>query len=458
MSVDAIFLFMNTRSHVKDLETHSIPMLMLRYSIPTILAMTIHATYNVVDRIFVGRICGEDALAAITVCFSPTLFFLAISMTIGHGSAAILSIYLGKKDFRSAEKILSQSIFLFGVFYLIVVALMSVFMRDVLMMFGATEKIIDDACSYYRIIVAGLIFEKLSGGMTHVIRAEGRPAYAMSTIFVSCFTNIVLDYVFLFAFEMGVSGAALATIISQAVGVLWVFCFYFSGRSCLKIRLKDLRVHKGLFGAMCSAGSPSLIMQIFASLGVALYVMQARKYGSEATIAVVGVAMAITTFMFLPIVGLSAGMQPIIGFNWGANNMQRVRKTLWYGMGFATLICVCGFAIGELFPDYLYIMFLGKDSNLISVGEKVLRILIFCYPLIGVNIVTSGFFQSTKRPVYAIIVTVMRQGVFLIPLLYVLPKYWGLDGLWYSFPMSDFAAFLLTLVFLRLKTSKEVVK
>ena len=138
--------------------------------------------------------------------------------------------------------------------------------------------------------------------------------------------------------------------------------------------------------------------------------------------------------------------------------MQRVRKTLWYGMGFATLICVCGFAIGELFPDYLYIMFLGKDSNLIAVGEKVLRILIFCYPLIGVNIVTSGFFQSTKRPVYAIIVTVMRQGVFLIPLLYVLPKYWGLDGLWYSFPMSDFAAFLLTLVFLRLKTSKEVVK
>ncbi|MBO5255336.1 MAG: MATE family efflux transporter [Opitutales bacterium] len=434
--------------HVKDLGTHSIGMLMLRYSIPTILAMTIHATYNVVDRIFVGRICGEDALAAITVCFSPTLFFLAISMTIGHGSAAILSISLGKKDIRSAEKILSQCIFLFAFFYLIVLCLMSLYMRDVLMMFGATDKIIDDACKYYRIIVAGLIFEKLSGGMSHVIRAEGRPAYAMATIFISCWMNIVFDYIFLFIFEMGGVGAALANVISQAIGVIWVICFYFSGRSCLRIRLRDLRVHKGLFTSMCSAGSPSLIMQIFASLGVALYIMQAREYGNEAIIAVVGIAMAITTFMFLPIVGLSAGMQPIIGFNWGAKNMPRVYKTLIYGIIVATFICVVGFTIGELFPNYLYIMFLGKESNLIPVGEKVLRILILCYPFIGVNIVTSGFFQSTKRPVYAIIVTIMRQGVFLIPLLYILPKYWGLDGLWYSFPLSDFAAFVITLFFI----------
>ncbi len=441
--------------HIKDLERKSIPSLMLRYSIPTILATAIHATYNVVDRVFVGRACGEDALAAITVCFSPTLFFLAISMTIGHGSAAIMSIKIGEKDFRSAEKILSQSIFLFSFFYIIVVAIMLFCMRDVLMFFGATERIIDDACSYYRIIICGLIFEKLSGGMTHIIRAEGRPAYAMATIFISAWLNIVLDFLFLFVFEMGVAGAALATVIAQAMGTLWVVCFYLSGRSCLQIRLRDMKIHKDLFKAMFAAGSPSLIMQMFASLGVALYVMQARDYGSEATIAVVGVAMAITTFMFLPIVGLGMGMQPIIGFNWGARNLERVKKTFIYGIATATVLCVFSFAIGQLYPKYLYIIFLGKESPLIPVGESVLRVLILAYPLIGVNIITSGFFQSTKRPIYSIIVTVLRQGVFLIPLLYILPKYWGLDGLWASFPISDVMAFLITLVFIRLKIFKN---
>ncbi len=437
--------------HIRDLERKSIPSLMLRYSIPTILATVIHATYNAVDRIFVGRACGEDALAAITVCFSPTLFFLAISMTIGHGSAAIMSIKIGEKDFRSAEKILSQSILLFSVFYVCVAAVMLFFMRDVLMFFGATERIIDDACAYYKIIICGLIFEKFSGGMTHIIRAEGRPAYAMSTIFISAWINIVLDYLFLFVFEMGVAGAALATVIAQATGTLWVACFYLSGRSCLNIRLRDIKIHKDLFKAMFAAGSPSLIMQMFASLGVALYVMQARDYGSEATIAVVGVAMAITTFMFLPIVGLGMGMQPIIGYNWGARNLSRVKKTFVCGVIFATVICLASFALGQLFPKYLYIIFLGKDSQLISVGESVLRVLILAYPLIGVNIITSGFFQSTKRPIYSIIVTVLRQGVFLIPLMFILPKIWGLDGLWASFPISDLMAFLMTLVFIRIK-------
>ncbi len=441
-------------SHVKNLETQSIPSLMLRYSIPTILATTIHATYNAIDRIFVGRACGEDALAAITVCFSPTLFFLAIAMTIGHGSAAIMSIKLGEKDFRSAEKVLSQAICLFGIFYVVVAGLMMFFMRDVLEFFGATPKIIDDAQTYYTIIIAGLIFEKISFGINNLIRAEGRPSYAMSTMLVGAWVNIVLDYLFLFVFNMGVAGAALATVIAQAAGSLWVVCFYYSGRSCLKIRVSDIRIDKKLFKSMCAAGSPSMIMQLFASLGVSLYVKQACEYGSESTIAVVGIAMAITTFMFLPIVGLGMGTQPIIGYNWGAKNFDRVRKTFFYGVGVASALCVLSFLVGELFPKYLYMIFLGKDSPLIAQGESVLRVLIFCYPLIGVNIITSSFFQSTKRPIFSIVVTVLRQGVFLIPMIYILPKFFGLDGLWISFPISDFFAFVITIIFIRWKILK----
>ena len=226
-------------------------------------------------------------------------------------------------------------------------------------------------------------------------------------------------------------------------------CFYLSGRSCLRIRLRDFRIHKDLFKAMCSAGSPSLIMQLLASLSVALYVVQAREYGDEAAIAVVGVAMAITTFMFLPIVGLNMGMQPIIGYNWGAGNLARVKKTFIMGLVVATFICTSAFILGEVFPRELYIIFLGKESNLIPMGESVLRTLILAYPLIGVNIITSGLFQSTKRPIYSIVVTVLRQAAFLIPFMYVFPKIWGLDGLWWSFPLSDFLAFVIIVVFIR---------
>lgn len=435
--------------NVEELGSLGIPQLLLRYSIPTILATVIHATYNVVDRIFVGRLCGEDALAAITVCFSPTLLFLAISMTIGHGSATILSIKLGQGDARGAERALTQSIFLFFLFYLAVASVTLVYMREMLAFFGATDLIIGDACAYYRIIICGLIFEKLSGGMTHVIRAEGRPAYAMATMFITAWANIVLDYLFMVVFEMGVQGAACATVAAQFIGTFWVAYFYASGRGCLKIRLRDFRLHRDLLGSVCAAGSPSFIMQIFASLSVAFYIIQANRYGSEATIAVVGIATAITTFMFLPIVGLGTCMQPIIGYNWGARNMERVRKAFKLGAAVATAICVFFFAVGESCPRLLYMIFLGRGSELLDAGARVLRILILCYPLIGVNIIASHFFQSTKQPSFAIFVAVLRQGVFLIPLLYFLPMYFGLDGLWASFPLSDIAAFIATVFFIR---------
>ncbi len=446
---------MQTKS-AKDLETQGIASLMLRYCLPTILATTVNAAYNAVDRIFVGRACGEDALAAITVCFSPTLLLLSIAMTIGQGSAAILSIKLGEKNYEDASKILSQALFLFVVFYIAAASAISLYMDEILTFFGATQKLLPDARAYYSVIIAGLIFEKISFGINNLIRAEGRPAYAMSTMLIGGWANVVLDYIFLFVFETGVVGAAYATVLSQMLGSLWVGCFYLSGRSCLKIRLRDMKVHSGLFRDVCEAGSPSLIMQFFAGLCVSLYIKQACEYGSEPAIAVVGIAMSITTFMFLPIVGLAMGMQPIVGYNWGAKNFARVKRTFLCGIVFSTCIGLAGFAAGECFPRLFYAVFLGRESELAAMGSRVLRILILCYPLIGVNIITSGFFQSTKRPVYSITVSVLRQAVFLIPLMYVLPEMFGVDGLWASFPISDFMAFVITLVFIKYKILKKI--
>jgi len=439
--------------HVNALGTERISKLIIRYSMPTMLSTVVNASYNVADRIFVGRMCGEDALAAITVCFSPTLFLLAVAMTIGHGSATMISICLGAGKREAAEKFLGQAFFLFIAFYVVVAAITLTFMPQILSFFGATPKILPDACAYYSIIIGGLIFDKISFGMNNLVRAEGRPVIAMTTIIIGGLTNIFLDWLFLVKWGWGVRGAAIATVLAQACASSWVLGYYVSGRNFLRIRLSNMRPFKKLLKQMGAAGSPSFILQACAAFSVSIFVMQARFYGSESALAVIGVCTTVITFLFLPIVGLSMGIQPIIGYNWGAKNFKRVRRAFSRALGAATAICVTGFAVAELFPDIIFEIFLGEDSHLLSTGEAALRLMVAGMPFIGVNIVTSGYFQSIKRPSVSIFVTILRQILFLVPAMFLLPRLFGLGGLWASFPISDFSAFVATLFFVRAEMS-----
>ena len=425
--------------HVNALGTERISKLIIRYSMPTMLSTVVNASYNVADRIFVGRMCGEDALAAITVCFSPTLFLLAVAMTIGHGSATMISICLGAGKREAAEKFLGQAFFLFIAFYVVVAAITLTFMPQILSFFGATPKILPDACAYYSIIIGGLIFDKISFGMNNLVRAEGRPVIAMTTIIIGGLTNIFLDWLFLVKWGWGVRGAAIATVLAQACASSWVLGYYVSGKNFLRIRLSNMRPFKKLLKQMGAAGSPSFILQACAAFSVSIFVMQARSYGSESALAI--------------LLGIATGTQPIIGYNWGAKNFKRVRRAFSRALGAATAICVTGFAVAELFPDIIFEIFLGEDSHLLSTGEAALRLMVVGMPFIGVNIVTSGYFQSIKRPSVSIFVTILRQILFLVPAMFLLPRLFGLGGLWASFPISDFSAFVATLFFVRAEMS-----
>lgn len=436
-------------SHVDALGTQRISKLIIRYSLPTMLSTVVNASYNAADRIFVGRTCGEDALAAITVCFSPTLFLLAFGMTIGHGSATMISICLGASKRSTAEKFLGQSFLLYLIFYLLAAVLGLTYMPQILSFFGATEKILPDACAYYSIILAGLIFENISFGVNNQIRAEGRPIIAMLTILIGCFLNIFLDWLFLFKFAWGIRGAAYATVLAQFCASVWVVGYYFSGKNFLKIRIANIRIFPGNLKQMFAAGSPSFIIQTFAAFAISVFVVQARSYGSESALAVIGVCTAVTTFLFLPIVGLSMGIQPILGYNWGSHNYRRVKRTFLRVLTAATSVCVSGFLIVELFPDMIFGLFLGTDSPLVRTGEIALRLMVAGFPFIGVNIVASGYFQSVKRPKISILVTTLRQIIFLVPAMIFLPRIFGLAGLWASFPLADILAFFATLVFIR---------
>lgn len=431
--------------NVKALGEDRILPLIVRYSAPSIVATVANALYNVVDRIFVGRALGEDALAAITVCFSPALFLLALAMTIAHGSATLISIKLGEKDKDGAEKVLGQAIFLFFVFYICAAGVMLSFMSPILDFLGATEKIKPLAMSYYTIIISGLIFEKISYGINNLIRSEGRPVYAMTTILTGVVLNIIFDWLFLFVFGWGIEGAAIATITAQAISSLLVVYFYISGKGYLRVRLQNIRARIPLMISMIYAGSPSLIIQGLSSASVMMFVRQARFYGSESAIAIIGISMTVTAFIFFPVVGLSMGIQPIIGYNWGAEKLRRVRETYVNALWIGTAICTTGFIVAQLFPDLIFSMFLGTGSDLIPMGERALRLMTLCFSLVGVNIITSGYFQSIKRPIISIMITFLRQAIFLVPFLFILPKWFGLDGIWASFAVSDFLAFVFTI-------------
>ncbi len=424
--------------------------LMFRYSVPSIFATVVNAAYNIVDRIFLGRCCGEDALAAVTVCFTPTLLFLSIGMTVGMGSATVVSIKLGQKDKDEAEKTLGQAVFLFFAFCAVLALAVLPCMKPMLSFFGATGRIIDLSASYYSIIVGGLVFEKISFGINNVIRAEGRPVYAMTTILIGACVNVLLDWLFVYRLDMGVKGAAYATVIAQACASLWVCGFYFSSVSYLKIRLRHVRLHLGTLKHILTAGSPAFVTQFIAAAAVGFLIVQARSYGSESAIAVVGIVQSVTTVMFLPVVGLGMGIQPIIGYNWGARNLTRAKIAMLNAVYAATFICTLSFVVGEFFPRFVFEIFLGDNSQLVDMGVRALKIIVVLYPLIGFNIIVASFFQSTKRPAFSILVVIFRQVMFFIPLAYTLPVFWGIDGLWLSYPISDFFAFFLTLaVFVR---------
>ncbi len=433
--------------NVKALGEDGILTLIVRYSTPSIVATIASAMYNVADRIFVGRALGEDALAAITVCFPPTLFLLALAMTVGQGSSTLVSIKLGKRDKEGAERVLGQAIFLFFIFYILASSLTLTFMSPLLDFLGATDKIKPLASSYYSIIISGLIFEKISYGVNNMVRAEGRPIYAMATILTGVVSNIFLDWLFLFKFGWGIEGAAIATVCAQAIASLVVLYFYFGGQSYLKIRLKNLRARFDLMVSTIYAGSPSLIIQGLSSLAMMLLVRQARVYGSESAIAVIGISTTVTAFIFFPVVGLSMGIQPIIGYNYGAQNFQRVRSAYANAIWIGTTICTVGFAVAQLCPSFIFSLFIGSESTLIPLGERALRMLTLCFPFVATNIVTSGYFQSIKRPIFSIMITVLRQAAFLAPMLYLLPLAIGVDGIWISFAVSDFLAFMLSAYF-----------
>lgn len=424
--------------------------LLLHFSIPAIIGMLVQALYNVVDRIFVGNGVGPLGLAGLTVAFPVMLVQMAFSMLIGLGATALISIRLGEQRHAEAERIMSNAVGMLVLISLIITVLGVSFLDRLLRLMGASDAVLPYARDYLGFILIGTVFQSISFGMNHMIRAQGSPRIAMATMLIGAVTNIILDPVFIFVFGWGVAGAALATVLSHVVSAVWVLSFFLRGKSQLRLDLRN--VHKIKWGVVLqivSIGFAPFAMQLAGSLQTLVLNRNLAHYGGDLAISAMGIVFSVNTLFLMPIFGINQGAQPILGFNYGAKKYGRVKETLWYAAAGATTLSTLGFAATRLIPTPLVSLFGRQDSELMVLGVQAMRIVMMSFPIIGLQIIGANFFQALGKPKKAAFLSLSRRVLLLIPLIVILPRFWGLQGVFLAYPVSDVVAAAITVWFLR---------
>ncbi len=418
--------------------------LIIRFSAPSIVGMLVNALYNTVDRIYIGHKVGSAGIAGITVSFPIMLIMMAFSMLVGFGSTSLLSIRLGQKRREEAITITGNSIVLLLAISAAVTIPGLIFLRPLLVAFGASPGILPYSESYLRIILLGFVFQALGFGMNNQIRALGSPRTAMLTMFVGGGLNVVLDPIFIFVFNWDMQGAAFATILSQMASSVWVMAYLLGKRNDLRPGRRCFRLRRATVEKILTLGIPPFLMQLAASALMIVLNHSLVRYGGDMAVSAVGIAMSVSNLIMMPVFGLNQGVQPIIGYNYGARNFARVRQAVATAAGIATLFVSLGFILSTFFSRDLVLLFNSSDPALIRLGSRVVTVYLIMLPIIGFQVISSGFFQAVGKPKQATLVTLSRQLLVFIPAVLVLPLFYGLDGILYAAPLSDLTAAFIT--------------
>lgn len=426
------------------LKTEPIGKLLLKFSIPAIVGMMVNALYNVVDRIYIGWL-GPLAMTGIGLNLPFMTLLMAFGMLVGIGGGAIISIRLGQNDRDGAEKILGNAFTLLILMMTSVAIIGLIFKIPLLYLFGASEATIGYADQYITIILLGALFQGLGFGLNNIIRAEGSPQIAMYTMLLGALVNIILDPIFIFLMNMGISGAALATIISQLVSTIWVLHHFLSGKSKLTLKRENLKLDPTLIKSIFSIGMSPFFMQVAASVVTIISNNALKTTGGDIAIGAMTIINAIAIFFLMPIFGLNQGSQPIIGFNYGAKQYDRVKQTLKLAIYAATVVCIVCFVSTQFLTVYLIKIF-NRDPELIAVTASGMRIFLSMIPLIGFQIISSNYFQAVGKAPKAMFLSLLRQVIVLMPMLLIMPRFFGLTGVWISGPIADFTASVVTAI------------
>ncbi|HII02717.1 TPA: MATE family efflux transporter [Methanosarcinaceae archaeon] len=423
--------------------TEKISSLLFKLSAPSILGMLVYALYNIVDTIFVGRALGEESVQGIgglVIAFPIQMLALGIGIGLGVGGASVTSRALGAKEFNKAEKTLGTAFSLAIFLGLAYMAVGLYFLDPLLELFGATEGIMPYARDYLEITMAGSVVFTLGIAAEDLVRAEGNARYAMFGMLLGAGLNILLDPVFIFGFGMGVKGAAIATVIAQFVSMAFLLRYFLAGKGSVPFKIGMLKTDPGISREMLVIGMSPLIIEASNSVMMIFVNNALGTYGGDVSIAAFGIIHRLIMLIFLPMLGISFGLQPIIGYNYGAKQFSRVVESVKVALKLSTLLSLAGFLVLFLFPEQILSIF-SPDTELAAVGTNAMRIVVLVLPFISFQVIGTTVFQALGMPKPAFILSLARQLLFLLPLVLVLPKFYGLDGVWASFPISDFMAF-----------------
>lgn len=443
-----------------DLGSQSIGKLLMKYSVPAIIASVATSLYNIIDSIFIGQGVGPMAIAGLAITFPLMNLVIGFCTLIAVGGAAITSIFLGQKNLMRTTEVLNTVTGLCIVHALVFGSLTYIFLDEILFVFGATPETIPYAREFMTVILWGTPISYLFIGLNNIMRASGYPKKAMYSALFSVATNVVLAPIFIFKFDWGIGGAALATIIGQAVALVWVLCHFFSKTTYVHFDFKIGGFSKILIERIYAIGLSPFLMNCCACLVVVFLNKALLDYGAadgNMAVGAYGILNRTTMFFVMIVFGVTQGMQPILGYNFGAGNWPRVKRTLYTGIWIGFAITSLGWALTEIFPDAISRMF-TDDPTIVNIARSGFRIYFILYPVVGVQIVIQNYFQSIGKPKLSIFLSLTRQLLLLLPLLlpllWLLPRFWGISGVWSSMAGSDFLSFLLAIIVMYITTRK----
>lgn len=438
---------MSQNGTINELGTERIGKLLTQYAVPAIIAMTASSLYNMVDSIFIGHGVGPLAISGLAVTFPLMNLAAAFGSLVGVGASTLISVKLGQKDYDTAHKILGNVVvlnLLIGIVFTIVTL---AFLDPILYFFGASKATLPYARDYMVTILLGNVVTHMYLGLNSVLRSAGHPQKAMLATIFTVVVNTILDPVFIYGFGWGIRGAAIATILAQILSLIWLFKIFCNKNEVLHFHRGIYRLKRVLVENIIGIGLSPFFMNVASCFIVILINKGLKLYDGDLAIGAFGIVNRISFLFVMIVMGLNQGMQPIAGYNFGAKQYHRVNQVMKLTVIAATLITTTGFLVGELMPK-LAVSAFTNDETLINISAQGLRIVVMFFPIIGFQMVTSNFFQSIGMARKAIILSLSRQVLILIPCLIILPMFWDAKGVWLSMPISDAAASIIAAIML----------
>ena len=433
------------KSSVYQLGNESVGRLLWQYSLPAIVGIVVMQLYNIVDRIFIGQGVGSDAIAGLAITFPVMNLSAAVGTLIGAGAAARISIVLGQNDKRKAELILGNSLVLTLLFGVIYVSIFAIFIDDILRLFGASEVTLPYAHDFMAYILPGMLVMNLCFSFNNIMRASGYPTRAMVTMFIGAGLNVILAPLFIFVFDWGIKGAAIATDIAMTISMIFVMMHFFSKKSELHFKPGIYKLKWSIFTAITAIGAAPFVVNMAGSALNGIVNNVLHQYGGDDAVGALGILMTYAQLLVMVVIGITQGMQPIIGFNYGARKFHRLKRAFWLSVAAGSAVTFLGAVGAQFCPEYIARAF-TTDSDLIEKTAQALRISTVAFWAVGFQIVSTNLFQSLGLAGKSIFLSLTRQILFLLPLIYIFSSVLGLQGVWRAYATSDIVATLVTTV------------